>query len=149
METKRTEGLTFFDFPVEAVTHINTLDEEETQQWKRAIFYLYLLILHRRPTEEHEELQTLVHQHIQETSRKEEGEAMAQTMAEYLIEQGERRGETQAKREAVLKLLRIRFDSVPESVTSRITSIRSLSRLDTLFDRVATAKTLDDIDWEN
>ena len=74
---------------------------------------------------------------------------MAQTMAEYLIEQGERRGETQAKREAVLKLLRIRFDSVPESVASRITSIRSLSRLDTLFDRVATAKTLDDIDWEN
>ena len=142
---------------VEAVTHIDTLDEEETQQWKRAIFYLYLLILHRRPTEEHEELQTLVHQHIQETSRKEEGEAMAQTMAEYLIEQGEkqgekrgeRRGETRAKREDILKLLRLRFDSVPESVASRITSIRSLSRLDTLFDRVATAKTLDDIDWEN
>lgn len=142
---------------VEAVTHIDTLDAEETQQWKRAIFYLYLLILHRRPTEEHEELRTLVHQHIQETSRKEEGEKMAQTMAEYLIEQGEkqgekrgeRRGETRAKREDILKLLRLRFDSVPESVASRITSIRSLSRLDTLFDRVATAKTLDDIDWEN
>ena len=78
---------------------------------------------------------------------------MAQTMAEYLIEQGEKqgekRGETRAKREDILKLLRIRFDSVPESVASRITSIRSLSRLDTLFDRVATAKTLDDIDWED
>ncbi len=142
---------------VEAVTHIDTLDEEETQQWKRAIFYLYLLILHRRPIEEHEELQTLVYQHIQETSRKEEGEKMAQTMAEYLIEQGEkqgekrgeRRGETRAKREDILKLLSLRFDSVPESVASRITSIRSLSRLDTLFDRVATAKTLNDIDWEN
>ena len=24
---------------VEAVTHIDTLDEEETQQWKRTIFY--------------------------------------------------------------------------------------------------------------
>ncbi len=86
---------------------------------------------------------------------------MAQTMAEYLIEQGEkqgekrgekrgeRRGETRAKREDILKLLRLRFDSVPESVASRVTSIRSLSRLNTLFDRVATAKTLDDIDWEN
>ena len=30
---------------------------------------------------------------------------MAQTMAEYLIEQGEERGKAQAKREAVLKLL--------------------------------------------
>ena len=100
---------------MEAVTHIDTLDEAETQQWKRAIFYLYLLILHRRPPEEHEELQTLVHQHIQETSRKEEGEKMAQTMAEYLIEQGEkqgekrgeRRGKTRAKREDILKLLRL------------------------------------------
>ena len=89
---------------------------------------------------------------------------MAQTMAEYLIEEGERRGErrgieegerrgerrgeTQAKREAVLKLLRLRFDTVPESVSSRITSIRSLSRLDSLFEKAVTAQTLDDIDWE-
>ena len=43
---------------------------------------------------------------------------MAQTMAEYLIEQGEVRGEAQAKREAVLKLLRFRFDTVPESVSA-------------------------------
>ncbi len=138
---------------MEAVIHIDTLDERKTQQWRRAIFYLYLLILHRRPTEEHDELKTLVHQHIQGTSRREEGETMAQTMAEYLMEQGERRGErrgeTNAKREAVLKLLRLRFDSVPEAVASRIASIRSLSRLDALFENAATAQTLDDIDWDD
>ena len=49
---------------------------------------------------------------------------MAQTMAEHLIEQGIERGKTQAKQEAVLKLLRFRFDSIPESVTNQITSIR-------------------------
>ena len=134
---------------MEAVAHIDTLDEEKTQQWRRAIFYLYLLILHRRPSEEHGELKMIVHQQIQETSRREEGEVMAQTMAEYLIEQGEERGQTQAKREAVLKLLRLRFDTVPESVTSRITSIRSLSRLDALFEKAATVQTFDDIDWED
>ena len=134
---------------IEAVAHINTLDEEKIQQWRRAIFYLYLLILHRRPVEEHDELQTLVQQQIQETSRREEEAAMAQTMAEHLIEQGEKRGETQAKREAVLKLLHLRFHSVPESVTNRITSIRSLSRLDSLFEKAVTAQTLDDIDWED
>ena len=74
---------------------------------------------------------------------------MAQTMAEYLMEQGERRGERQAKREAVVKLIRLRFDSVPEAVASRIASIRSLSRLDALFESAATAQTLDDIDWED
>ena len=82
---------------------------------------------------------------------------MAQTMAEYLMEQGEKRGEkrgetrgeTRAKREAVLKLLRFRFNTVPESVARRITSMRSLSRLDSLFEKAATAQTLDDIDWED
>ncbi len=70
---------------------------------------------------------------------------MAQTMAEHLIEQGK----TQAKQEAVLKLLRFRFDSIPESVTNQITLIRSLSHLDSLFENVLTAQTLDEIDWQN
>ena len=71
---------------------------------------------------------------------------MAQTMAEYLMEQGQKRGqkrgETKAKREAVLKLLHLRFDTVPESITSRMTLMRSLSRLDSLshiFSIIATA----------
>ena len=145
---------------LEAVSHIDTLDEEKAHQWRRAIFYLYLLILHRRPSEEHEELKTLVHQQIQEASRREEGEVMAQTMAEYLMEQGqklgeergeklgEERGQIQAKREAVLKLLRFRFDTVPESVSRRISAMRSLSHLDSLFEEALAAQTLDDIDWE-
>ncbi len=138
---------------MEAVAHIDTLDTEKTQQWQRAIFYLYLLILHRRPSVEHDELKTLVYDQMKETSRKEEGAAMAQTMAEYLMEQGEKRGEkrgqTQAKREAVLKLLRLRFDPVPEPIVSRITAMRSLSRLDALFEKAVAAQTLDDIDWRN
>ena len=71
-------------------------------------------------------------------------ETMAQTMAEYLMEQGE----TRAKREAVLKLLRLRFDTVPESVSRRISTMRSLSHLDSLFEEALAAQTLDDIDWE-
>ena len=78
---------------------------------------------------------------------------MAQTMAEHLIERGKaqgiEQGETRAKQESILKLMRFRFDSVPESVTSQLTRIRSLSHLDSLFERVLTAQTLDEIDWQN
>ena len=82
---------------------------------------------------------------------------MAQTMAERLIEQGIERGkaqgieqgETQAKQEVILKMIRLRFDSVPESVTSQITRIRSISRLDSLVENVLTAQTLDEIDLQN
>ena len=78
---------------------------------------------------------------------------MAQTMAERLIErgieQGIEQGETRAKQEVILKMIRLRFDSVPESVTSQITRIRSLSRLDALVENVLTAQTLDEIDLQN
>ena len=77
---------------------------------------------------------------------------MAQTMAEYLMERGqkvgEELGEAQAKREAVLKLLCFRFDTIPESVSRRISTMRSLSHLDSLFEEALAAQTLDDIDWE-
>ncbi|MDE0084583.1 MAG: Rpn family recombination-promoting nuclease/putative transposase [Candidatus Poribacteria bacterium] len=142
---------------MEAVTHIDTLDAEKIGQWRRSIFYLYLLILHRRPPKEHEELQTLIHQQMKEPSRREEGETMAQTMAEYLIQQGEehgekrgeKRGEIRAKRESLLKLLHLRFDPVPETLVTKVSAMRSLSRLDTLFEQAVTAQTLDEVNWEN
>ena len=86
---------------------------------------------------------------------------MAQTMAEHLIEQGIKQGKAQvikqgieqgerrAKQEVLLKLLRFRFGSVPESMTNEITLIQSLSRLDLLFEKAMTAWTLDEIDWQN
>ena len=141
---------------IEAMSHINALGAEQAQQRCRAISYLLLLILHRRPAEEHEELSTLVDQHIEQPSDREEVGIMAQTMAEHLIERGKaqgieqgiEQGETRAKQEALLKLIRFQFDSVPESVINQITLIQSHSRLDSLFERVLTAQTLDEIDWQ-
>ena len=46
------------------MSHLNTLDPEQSEQ--RAINYLLLLILHRRPAEEHQELIKLVDRHIHE-----------------------------------------------------------------------------------
>ena len=138
---------------IEAMSHINTLGEEYAQQRRRAISYLLLLILHRRPTEEHEELRTLVDQHIEQPSDREEVEVMAQTMAEHLIEQGRaqgiEQGATRAKREVLLKLLRFRFGSVPESMANEITSIQSLSRLDLLFEKALTAWAINEIDLQS
>jgi predicted transposase/invertase (TIGR01784 family) len=147
---------------IEALSHINTLDEASAQQRWRAISYLLLLILHRRPFEEHPELTYLLGQYVQQPSDREEVELMAQTMAEHLIEQGKaqgiqqgieqgkaqgiEQGEIKAKQADVLKILRHRFYTVPESLSGEINSIRSLPRLDALLERVLTANTLDEID---
>jgi hypothetical protein len=133
--------------------HISTLPEEELHPWKRAIFYLYLLIFHRRPKEEHDELKAIVHEQSQLLKLEKEEEQIMQTMAQHVFSQGEKQGEKRGenrgklftKREDLLSLLQLRFHSIPESVREKIASMRSLSRLDDLFRQVATAKTIDDI----
>ena len=94
---------------------------------------------------------------------------MAPTMAEHLIEKGIERGNqpavqlvlklaieegielgrTEAKQDSILKVLRLRFDAVPESLAEEINSIRDLPRLDELFEKAVTAETLYEIDLLN
>ncbi len=136
-----------------AMSYLNTLDPEQAQQKQRAIFYLLLLILHRRPVEEHQDLVKLVEQY----NHGMEIEKMAQTMAEVLMErgikqgfqQGTEHGETRAKREVILKILQSRFDDIPESIITEITAIQSISRLDALLEKLINAESLDEIDWLN
>ena len=94
---------------------------------------------------------------------------MAQTMAEHLIEkgieqgnqlaiqlglelvieEGIEQGRIQAKQTNILKVLRLRFDAVPDSFSSEINLMRNLPRLDALFEKAVTAETLDEIDLHN
>ena len=112
-----------------------------------------MLILHRRPAEEHEELIKLIEQQTHDM----EVENMAQSIIELTREQGEKQGEKQgreqgekhAKREDIIKLLQSRFSAVPESVRNEINLIQSLARLDSIFDKALTAETLDEIGLQN
>ncbi len=150
-----------------ALRSLNTLDNTAHSQWRQAIWYLQLLIFHRRQPDEQEELIKLLSENIEDFTRKEEEKIMAQTIAEYLRDQGiaigesrgreegeargreegEAHGKTQAKQEAILKLLELRFQQVPETVNRTITEIQELSHLDVLFEKVATAQSLDEIQW--
>ena len=70
---------------------------------------------------------------------------MAEALAGTLLEQGIEQGEARAKRNAILKLLQSRFSDVPETLTTRINTIHSNALLDKLFDEVLAAENLDDI----
>ena len=147
LQKERASKAALVDTLVEAMSHLNELDTERSMQWERAIKYLLLLILHRRPADEHQELVKLVGQHTQELEVETMAKSMADVLREQGIEQGIEQGETRAKQAAVLKLLQFRFKDVPESVANQVTSIRNLSRLDSLFEEVWEADTLDEIDW--
>ena len=81
---------------------------------------------------------------------------MAQTMAQLVFERGDAQGfergredgAAQAKQEALLKLLQSRFNAVPDTINERITVIRDISRLGSLFDKALNAETLEEIDSE-
>lgn len=88
-----------------------------------------LFILHRRPTDEHKKLISLIDQRTHDM----EVDNMVKSFIEISIEEGEAKVQTRAKREAIIKLLQIRFATVPETVTQKVNRIRSLSRLNSLF----------------
>ncbi|RKU25140.1 hypothetical protein C6497_16465 [Candidatus Poribacteria bacterium] len=108
-----------------------------------ALLYLYFLVFFRRSEAEQVQLRQL----IRSQTHDKEVENIIMTGAEALIQQGEKRGEIQAKREFLLKLLNLRIGAVPDRVIQRISRIRSHSRLDTLLEQLATAEKIDDIEW--
>ena len=75
-----------------------------------------------------------------------------QSMAEHYlqqgiergIEQGIEQGETRTKREDILKLLRFRFHTVPETLAENIRGLDDRNRLETLFEKAATSQTLEE-----
>ena len=127
---------------LEVVSYLEALDETKAPQRRKAFAYLVLLILHRRPTEEHKELITLIEQHAHDM----EVENMAQSIIDISIEQGIEQGIEKTKREDIIKLLEIKFETLPETITKKINGIQDHSRLNSLFEKAATIDTLDDFD---
>jgi hypothetical protein len=128
----------------EAMHFLEGLAEEHRAQWLQAAHFLLLLIYHRRPVEEHEELAKVVLEAVEDQRLREEVSAMGKTMAEVLMEQGWEKGRKEgrivAKQEAVLRLLRVRWGQIPPERVSQIEAIWDPERLDELFDQVLTGQ---------
>ena len=88
----------------------------------------------------------LMRQHIQNDK---ELETMAQTTAEFLREEGKEEGKVEGKQDAVLKLLQIRFQNIPETLSSEIRNIHNIIHLDTLLEQAIKAQSLEEIDLQS
>lgn len=84
---------------IESISHLNTLGEAQIEQWKMASAYLLLLILHRRPAEQHDSLKTVVQDQISLSRRKEVTE-MVYSMADRLLDEGAKQGIEQGTEQA-------------------------------------------------
>ncbi len=124
------EDFVCLDALFEKAATIDLLDE--------FLSYLVLFILNERSVDEHKELLTLLDIHAHDM----QAEKIVKLMVDVLMDQGKLR----TTRENIIKLLHIRFDDVPEVVIQKVKRIRSLSRLNSLFERAATIDSLDDFD---
>ena len=101
-----------------------------------------------RSVEERAVLEQIVSETQPHLGLSEEEEQLMQSMAEHYlqqgIEQGIEQGETHTKREDILKLLRLRFHTVPETLAENIRGLDNRSRLETLFEKAATSQTLEE-----
>ena len=133
-----------------ATAELTRTSGTHTELLREALNYLILLILHRRDATERDTFIDIIKA---QSTHETEVETMAQTAAEALIEQGKAEGIVEGKaegivegkRRSVLQLLRLRFQSVPETLAERIAAIESVSDLDALLEQAMTAERLDDL----
>ena len=112
---------------------------------RRAVGYLLLLILHRRPIEEHAGLITILDQHTHNMEVDTMAEALTGTLLEQGIEQGIKQGEIRGRRAAVRQLLQLRFGTLSENIIAQINAIQTLAELEDLLGKIFEAETIDDI----
>jgi hypothetical protein len=105
--------------------------------------------LRRRPPQEQEATIRLVESSQTQATIRQKVEAMSQavkqTWEEWMLEQGEAKGQLRAKREALRDLLEERFGPLPEEVAQRIEAITDLDRLRSLLRQAVHVQSLDEL----
>ena len=123
------------------MSHLNTPDTLEAEQKQQALIYLLLLILHRRPAEEHEALITVVDRHTDEMEVKTMAQSMAETLIEQGIEQGKAQGIEQESRASairhILAVLKMKFS--PDIVNTLTPALREINEVERLEQLLLTA----------
>ena len=133
---------------------------EEHANWAKLIYFIMAFLYERREEPEQNEFLNIIKSSIDDNSQRKEAEEMGKTMAQVLEERGEARGEAkgeakgrrlekiETKQDDIIKLIRLRFEYVPENLIKSVKSINQIDQLDAIFERVAMAKTIDDVEIE-
>jgi phosphomevalonate kinase len=104
-------------------------------------------IYERREETEHDEFFNIIRDSIDDKSQRKEADEMGKTMLQVLRERGEAIGKITTKQEDIIKLIRLKFESVPENFIKNIQSITQIEQLDTIFERAVIAKTIKDLEF--
>jgi hypothetical protein len=127
----------------------NLVAAPERLRWLELLSYIYAFVYHERNRAERARLRNQIEASVRTDVHRREVSAMGKTIAEDLMEKGERRGKkreaVQSRRRILLTLLRKRFGDLPEQMVSAVKSCTNAEVLDSWLERFATAVTLDEV----
>jgi predicted transposase YdaD len=147
----------FIEVLREVMAHLEIIPDREHQAWVKAVYYLALIIYHRREEPDRSALLEVIQAGARERRQQEEIEEMGRTIAQALIEEGlqkgmregeargEARGALQRSQEILLSLLEEKFGTLSAQVHEQVKAIRDSERLSALIRRILTAHSLSDL----
>lgn len=118
------------------------LAEDDRNRWLSLLSYVAALIYHEREKPEQDELRRVVVDSVQNDVRRVEVRDMGQTIAEALKEEGRVEGAVQSLRNALLRLLRLKFRKIPPGIERRIENTEDVDQLNAWLDALMTARRL-------
>jgi len=142
------------------VNHLKLMTPEEQANWAKLIYFMMAFIYERRDESEHDEFLSIIKSSIEDKTGRKEAEEMGKTMSQVLQERGEaigeargiekgiEKGKIETKQDAIIKLMRLKFESVPEILVKNVKSINQVNQLDVIFERAVIAKTINDVEIE-
>jgi predicted transposase YdaD len=133
-----------------AIRNLDLMSQEDRENWAKLVFFIVEFIRHRRNKEEQPQLFDIVEASFTNTLRQEEVKSMMKTGAQALLEEGREEGLElgiiRTKQQDLIRLLTIRFESIPQSLKKKIKSIKQVDRLNELFDHAIKAHELSEIE---
>ena len=131
----------------EAMRHLSELGGERSEALRRAVVYLLLLILHRRPVEEHTALISILNEHAKEMEVNTMAETITGTLLErgiqQGIEQGIEKGAKESTIESILLVLDTRFEAnTTQTLRPSLEAIDDVQRLKSLLRKAAQTQSL-------
>ena len=123
----------------QVVQRIDSLSAGQHERWQQLLWFAHGLVYHEREPGEREQCADFIRGAVR-AARQAEVTSMSKTIAEDLKDQG--------KRDALLRVLRARFKTIPAAIEAKIQATNDSQQLDTWLDEFATARKLGDIDFK-
>jgi hypothetical protein len=145
LQERHTRPAEFQDLLRRVVEHLEALAAPERLRWLELLSYVYAFVYHERNRAERARLRNQIEASVRTDVHRREASTMGRTIAEDLMQKGRKQEAVRSRRKILLKLLRKKFENLPEATVSAVESSTSVQELDSWLERFATAATLDEV----